>query len=180
MLLLLLTIKGSFRAKKKSIVIILFLSLAFAAIVQFLSHVRLCVTPLSVACQASCPSLFPGVCSSSCPSHPLPLLLLLPSIFPIIRFFSKQLALQIRWPKYWSLSFSISPSNEYSGLISFRIDWFDLPVQETLNTLLQPHSLKTLALGLLSGPPLTFIDDYWKNHSFDYMDLCWQSDVSAF
>ena len=71
--------------------------------------------------------------------HPL---LLLPSIFSSIRVFSSELALHIRWPKYWSFSFSISPSNEYSGLISFRIDWFDLlAVQETLKSLLHHHNL---------------------------------------
>ena len=75
------------------------------------------------------------------PSHPLsPLLLLLPSIFPSIRIFSNESVLRIRWPKYWSFSFSVSPSNEYSGLISFRIDWFDLVVQGTLKSLLQHHS----------------------------------------
>ena len=103
------------------------------------------------------------------------LLLLLPSIFPIIRVFSKELALCIRWPKY--RSFSISPSNEYSGLISFRIDWFDLlAVQGTLKSLLQHHNSKPLILqlSLLYGPTFTSIPDYWKNHSFDYMDLCWQ------
>ena len=69
-------------------------------------------------------------------------LLLLPSIFPSIRFFSSESALHIRWPKYWHINFSISPSNEYSGLISFRTDWFDLPaVQGTLKSLLQHHSL---------------------------------------
>ena len=72
--------------------------------------------------------------------HPL----LMSSIFRIIKIFSNELALRIRWPKYWSFSFSISPSNEYSGLISFRIDWFDiLAVQRTLKSLLQHHSLKT-------------------------------------
>ena len=72
--------------------------------------------------------------------HPL---LLLPSIFPSIRVFSNEPALCIRWPKYWSFSFSISPSNEYSGLISFRMDWFELPaVQGTLKSLLQHHSSK--------------------------------------
>ena len=71
-------------------------------------------------------------------------LLFLPSIFPSIRDFSSELALHIQWPKYWSFSFSISPSNEYSGLISFRIDWFDLlAVQGTLKSLLQHHSSKT-------------------------------------
>ena len=73
-------------------------------------------------------------------------LLLLPSIFPSIRVFSSESALHIRWPKYWHFSFSISPSNEYSGLISFRIDWFDLAVQRTLKSLLQHHSSKTSAL----------------------------------
>ena len=73
-------------------------------------------------------------------------LLFLPSIFPSIRVFSNESALCIRWSKYWSFSFSISPSNEYSGLISFRIDWFDLAVQETLKSLLQHHSLKVSIL----------------------------------
>ena len=73
--------------------------------------------------------------------------LLLPSIFPSIRVFSKELALHIRWPKFWNFSFSISPSNEYSGLISFRIDWFDLlAVQGTLKSLLQHHSSKASIL----------------------------------
>ena len=74
-------------------------------------------------------------------------LLLLPSIFPSIRVFSNELVLRIRWPKYWSFSFSISPSNEYSGLISFRMDWLDLlAVQETLKSLLQHHSSKASIL----------------------------------
>jgi len=74
------------------------------------------------------------------PSHTLSTLLLLPSIFPSIRVFSNELVLHIRWPKYWSFSFSISPCNEYSGLISFRIDWLDLlAVQGTLKSLLQHH-----------------------------------------
>ena len=74
-------------------------------------------------------------------------LLLLPSIFPSIRVFSNESTVPIRWPKYWSFSFSISPSNEYSGLISFRMDWFDLPaVQGTLKSLLQQHSLKASVL----------------------------------
>ena len=74
-----------------------------------------------------------------------PPLLLLPAIFPSIRVFSNELALHMRWPKYWSFSFSISPSNEYSGLISFRMDWLDLlAVQGTLKSLLQNHSLKAL------------------------------------
>ena len=101
--------------------------------------------------------------------HPL----LLPSIFPSIRAFSNESALCIRWPKYWNFSFSISPSNEYSEFISFRIDWFDpLAVQGTPKSLLQHHNLKKsfffLVLSLLYGPALTSIHDYWKNHSFDY------------
>ena len=110
-------------------------------------------------------------------------LLLLSSIFPSIRVFSNESALRIRWPKYWSFSFSISPFSEYSRLISFRIDWFDL--QGTLKTLLQYHSLKAsilwwLALCLLYGPILTSIHNYWKDHSLDYMGLSGQSDVFGF
>ena len=85
--------------------------------------------------------------------------------------------------KYWSFSFSISPSSEYSELISFRIDWFDLlGVKGTLKSLLQYQfeSINSSALSLLYGPTVTSIHDYWKNHSFDYVNLCWQSDVSAF
>ena len=83
------------------------------------------------------------------PSHTLHPLLFLPSIFPSIRVFSKESDLHIRWPKYWSCSFSISPSKECSGLISFRIDWFDLlAVQRTLKSLLQHHSSKASILGL--------------------------------
>ena len=96
------------------------------------------------------------------------LLLFLPSVFTSMRVFSNELALAIRWPKYWS--FSISPSNECSGLISFRIDWFDfLAVQWTLKSLLQHQfeSISSLVLSLPYGPTLTSIDDYWKNHSFD-------------
>ena len=110
-------------------------------------------------------------------------LLLLPSIFPSISVFSNESALHIRWPKYWSLSFSIRPSNKYSRLISFRIDWFDLlAVQGTQESSPAPQfeSINSLALSLLYGPPLTSIHDYWKNHSFDYTDFCWQNYVSAF
>ena len=108
-------------------------------------------------------------------------LLLLPSLIPSIRVFSSELDVRIRWPKYWS--FSISPSNEYSGLISFRIDWFDLlAVQGALKSLFQHTIQKHQFFGAqpLCGPTLTFIHDYWKNHSLDYTDLCQQSDVSDF
>ena len=97
--------------------------------------------------------------------------LLLPSIFPSIRVFSNELILHIKWPKYWSFSSSISPSNEYSGLISFRIDWFDLfAIQGTLKSLPAPQfeSINSLAFSLY-GSTLTSIHDCWKNHSFDYM-----------
>ena len=115
------------------------------------SHVRLFATPWTTACQASLSitnswSLLKLVSKSVMPSNHLILchpLLLLPSIFPSIRVFSKESVLHIRWPKYWSFSFSISPSNEYSGLISFRMDWLDLlAVQGTLKSLPQHHSSK--------------------------------------
>ena len=114
--------------------------------VQSLSHVWLFATTWTTACQASLSitnfrsSPKPMSIESVMPSNHLILfcpLLLLPSIFPSIRVFSNELALHIRWPKYWSLSFSISPSREYSGLISFRMDWLDLlTVQGTLKSLL--------------------------------------------
>ena len=97
-------------------------------------------------------------------------LLLLPSIFPSIRVFSNESALHIRWPKYWSFSFSIILSKEIPGLISFRMDWLDLPaVQETLKSLLQHHNSKAsiLRCSFLHSPTLTSIHDHWKNHSLD-------------
>ena len=124
--------------------------------VQSFSHVRLFVTPWTVARQASLSitnsqsllklmsieSVMPSNHFILC--HPL---VLPPSIFPSIRVFSNELVLHIRWPKYWSFSFSISPSNEYSGLISFRMDWFNLlAVQGTLKRLLQPRSSKASIL----------------------------------
>ena len=118
--------------------------------------------------------------------HPL---LLPPSTFPSIRVFSNESALHIRWPKYWSFSFNINPTNEHPGLISFRMDWLDLlAVQGTLKSLLQHHSSKASilpALSFLYTPTLTSIHDYWKknywkNLSLDKTDLCWQSNVSAF
>ena len=100
--------------------------------------------------------------------HPL---LLLPSIFPTIRVFSNESVLLIRWTKYWSFSFNISPSSEYSGLISFRMDWLDLlAVQETLKSLLQHHSSKASilwGLSFLYDPTVTSVHDYRKTHSFD-------------
>ena len=97
------------------------------------------------------------------------ILCLLPSVFPSIRVFSNESALHIKWTKYWIFSFSISPSNKYLGFISFRIDWFDLlAVWGVLKSLLQHHSLKASILQcfrLLFGPTVTFLHDYWKNHS---------------
>ena len=140
--------------------------------VQLLSHVLFVVTPWTAACQASL-----SITNTQnllrlmsielvMPSNHLILcdpLLLPPLIFPNIRVFSNESALHIRWPKYWSFSFSISPSNEYSGLISFRIGWFDfLAVQGTLESLLQYHSSKasilwhaTFFLVQLSHPYMT-------------------------
>ena len=124
--------------------------------VQLLSHVQLFVTPWTAALQASLSntssqnSLKLMSIESMMPSNHLILcypLLLLPSIFPSIRVFSSESVLHIRWLKYWSFSFSISPSNEYSGLVSFRMDWFDLlAVQGTLKSLLQHHSSKASIL----------------------------------
>ena len=120
--------------------------------VQSLSHVLLFATPWIAACQASLSITNSGSSPKTMsielvmPSSHLILccpLLLLPSIFPSIRVFSNESALRMRWPKYWSFSFSISPSNEHPGLISFRMDWLDLlAVQGTLKSLLQYHSSK--------------------------------------
>ena len=138
--------------------------------VQLLSCVWLFVTPWTTAHQASLSSTNCLTYSSSCPlgwwCHPtisssaVPLSSL-PSIFPSIRVFSNVSVLHIRWPKYWSFSFNISPSNEQPGLISFRIDWLDLlAVQGTLKSLLQHHTF--LALSFLYNPTLTSIHDHWK------------------
>ena len=149
------------------------------SLVHSLSHVRLFVTPWIAAHQASLSitnswSLLKLmsielVMSSShiilC--HPL---LLLPSNFPSIRVFSREAVPCIRWPKYWSFNFSVSPSSEYSGLISFRIDWFDLlAVQRTLKSLLQHYSSKAsiLRCWVLFLIQLSHSYDYWKSHSFD-------------
>ena len=108
-------------------------------------------------------------------------LVLLPSIFPSIRVFSKESSLCIRWPKYWSLNFSISPSNEYTGLISFRIDLFGLlaALSRFLSkTTVQKHQFFGIQPSLCSSSHI----HTWllAKHSFDYMNLCWQSNVSVF
>ena len=111
------------------------------------------------------------------PSYPLSSPLLLPTVFPSIRVFTYESVLCIRWPKYWSFSFSISLSNEHSGLISFRMDWLDLlALQGTLKSLLQYHNLKASILlhsAFFTVQLSTSIHDSWKNHSFNEMDLCW-------
>ena len=131
--------------------------MSYFSSVQSLSHVRLFATPWTAACQASLSitnswSLLRLMSIKSVmPSTHLILcrpLLLPPSIFPSIRVFSNESALRIRWPKYWSFSLSISPSNEYTGLISFRIYWLDLlTVQGILKNLLQHHSSKNQFFG---------------------------------
>ena len=147
--------------------------------VQSLSRVQLFVTPWTTECQASLSithsrsllklmsieSVMPSNYLLLC--HPL---LLLPSIFPSIRVFSNESVLHIRWPKYWSFSFSISPSNEHPGLISFRMDWLDLlAVQGTLKSSQTPQfkSINSSALSCLYSSTLTSIRDHWQNHSLD-------------
>ena len=157
-----------------------------ACVVKLLSHVWLFATPWTAVPQASLfftlflSSLKLMSTESVMPSNYVILccrLFLPPSTFPSIRVFSNESALGIRWPKYWSFSFNVSPSNEYSGLVSFRIGWFDLlAVQGTLKSLLQHHSsfksINSSAFSLLYSPTVTPIHDYWKNHSFDKTDLC--------
>ena len=108
--------------------------------------------------------------------HPLPLL---PSLFLSIRVFSNEAAHHIRWPKYWSFRFNISPFNEHPGVIFFRMDWLDLLAvqrdsQEPSPTL-QFKSINSSVLSFFYSPNLTSIHDHRKNHSLDYTDLCWQS-----
>ena len=143
------------------------------AVVQLLSWIWYFVTPRTAACQASLSFTISGVCSNSCP---LSLwcnltisssLVLLPSIFPSIRAFSNESALQIRWWKYWS--FSTSPTNEYSGLISFRIDWFDLlAVQGTLKSLFQHQSSKPSVLWCIY-----FLELWYSRDGLPFFSLRW-------
>ena len=114
--------------------------------------------------------------------HPL---LLLFSVFPSIRVFSNESVLPIRWPEYWSFNFSIGPSNEYSRLISYRIDWLVWSPCSPRNSqesspAPQFESISSSALSLLYGPVLTSVCDYWENCSFDYTEFCGQNDVFAF
>ena len=145
--------------------------------VQSLSRGQLFATPWTVAHQASLSitnsrsllklrsieSVMPSNHLILC--HPL---LLLPSVFPSIKVFSNESVLHIRWPKYCSFSFSISPSSEHLGLISFRMDWLDLlAVQGESSPTPQFKSIKSLVFSFLYSPTLTSIHDYWKSHSFD-------------
>ena len=159
--------------------------------VQSLSRVRLFATPWTTARQVSL-----SIINSQSPPKPMSIEsvmpsnhlilghpLLLPSIFPSIRVFFSESVLHVWWPKYWSVRIKISPSNEYSGLISLRTDWFDLfAVQGTLksfsNTTVQKHQFFGTQLSLRSNSHIH--TDYWENHSFDHMDLCWWSGVSVF
>ena len=145
--------------------------------VQSLSHVQLFATPWTAGHQASLSItnsrglLKLMSIESVMPSNHLILyrpILLPPSIFLSIRVFSNESVFCISWPKYWSFSFSISPSNEYSGLISFRMDWFDLlAVWGILKSLLQHHSSKASILQCSAFFIVQLSHDYWKKHSFD-------------
>ena len=154
-------------------------TLMFISSVQSLSCVRFFSTPWITARQASLfitsswRSLRLTTIESMTPSSHLilsrPLLLLLP-IPPSIRVFSNESSLLMRWPKYWSFSFSIIPSKEHPGLISFRMDWLDLlAVQGTLRSSPTPQfkSINSWVLSFLHSPTLTSIHDHWKNHSLD-------------
>ena len=149
------------------------------------------MTPCTVAHQASLSftiswSLLKLVSIESVipPNHLIlccPLLLLL-LIFPSIRVFSSKSVLCIRWPKFWSFSFSISPSSEYSGLISLRwTGWTSLLFKglsrSFFSTTVQKHQFFSAQLSLWS---ISHIHDNWTSHNFDYLDLCWQSNISAF
>ena len=162
-------------------------SLIIIVVVQLPSHVRLFSTPWTAARQVSLsftisqslPKLLPV--GSVMPFSHLILWwpLLLPSIFPIIRDFSSEFSVHIRWPKYWS--FSISPSNEYSGLISFTIDCLISLLSKGVSRVFSTATVQRHHFfGLLYSPALTTICDHWEDHSLDNVDLCCQSHVFAF
>ena len=144
--------------------------------VQSLSRVWLFVTPwiaagqasLSITNSRSSPKLM--CIELVMPSSHLILYhprLLLPSIAPSIRVFSNESALRIRWPKYWSFCFNISPYNEHPGLVSFRMDWLDLLAVQGSSPAPQFKSINSSALSFLHSPTLTSIHDHWKSHSLD-------------
>ena len=140
--------------------------------VQFCTITQSCLT-LCNPLDCSMPGFKLMPTESGMPSNHLILcclLLLLPSIFPSIRVSSNESALHIRWSKYWSFSFNISPSNEYSGLISFRMDWLDLPSVKVLSRVFsksQFKSINSLVFSFIHSLTLTSIHDHWKNHSLD-------------
>ena len=160
--------------------------------IQLLSHVQLCdlmdCSTLGFSVHHQLPEFAQThvhqVGDAIQPSNPLSSPSPPPSIFPNIRVFSNESTLRIRWPKHWSFSFSVSPSNEYSGLIFLQDGLVGSPCnsrdsQESSPTP-QFKSINSSVLSFLHSPTLTSIHDYWKNHSLDQMDLCWQSNVSAF
>ena len=161
-------------------------------VVQSLNHVHLFAASSTVACQVPLSSTisqsllkFMSIELGMLSNHFILCccLLLLPSTFPSIRFFSNESALPIRWPKYWSFSYGISPSKVHSGLNSFRIGWFGFFVVQKLlrvfsSTTIRKHQFFSTQPSLSSKS--MFVHDYWKKHSFDYMGLCQQSDVWAF
>ena len=157
----------------------------FSVVVESPSRIWLFESPWTVACQASLSLTISWhlpkfmFISPVMPSSRLilwPPLLLLPLVFPSIRDFSSESSVHIRWPKYWSFSISVSPSSEFSGLISFRIDWFDSPaVQGTFqesSLVPQFEGINSLVFCLLYGPALTTIPDNWEDHSLDYAWTC--------
>ena len=165
--------------------------MAFVVVVQLPSRVWLFATPWTVARQAS---LFLTISQSLpkfmsiesvMPSNHLilcHLLLLLPSICPSIKVFSNELSICIRWPKYWSFSFSISLPMSIQDWFQDWLVWSPcyLRHSQECSPALQFESINSSVLSLLYGLALTSIHDYWKDCSFDYMDFCWQSDVFAF
>ena len=157
------------------------------------SHVLFFASPWTVTCKVSLSSIVSWSLLKILffelvmPSNHLMLcypLLLLSSIFPSIRVFSNELTLCIRWPKPWSFSFSISLSNEYSGLISFRIDYFWSPCSprdsQESSSAPQFKGINSSVFSLLYDPTLTSVHNHWKNHNFDYMNLCRESTLFAF
>ena len=175
-------------------IIVRLVILSFVVAVQSLSRIQLFATPWTPACQASLSftislSLFKFMSTESemASNHlilcrPLPLLI---SVFPSIRVFSNEFTLHVKWTKYWT--FSISLSNEYSRLMSFRIDtdwlvWSPYIPKDSRESspASQFENISSLVLSLLYGLTLTSTHDYWKTHNFDYMDVCQWSNVSVF
>ena len=162
----------------------------FISCCSVLSCVRLFATPWNIASQASLSSTisqsllkFMSIESVMLSNHLILChpLLLLPSVFPSIMVFSSESSLHIRRPKYWSFNFSINPSNEYSGLISFRISLISLQSKGLSRAFSRTTTHNSvLWCSVFFMVQLTSIHDYWKDHSFDYNHLCQQSDVSAF